>query len=149
MISADLVKHFVNAARALAAGKQDTGFTGNGFKKLDFVVKVPDESNPRKLTRKVFTALEQNPEKLSTPAIMARNGRKIIQIRDVDKGVLLGNVDVGENRFNSYDAVPTAVEIEDIENVLGDDAVEIGEAQVSAANSSGRPADNKSSRRVA
>lgn len=156
MISQQLVTAFTNAAVALANGRADTGYTGNGLKKLDFFVKVPSEDNPRKTLKKVFTAIEQNKDKLSTPAQMAKNGHLIIQIRDVERGILLGNVDVGEKRFNSYESVPTAMDIDDVVENLGDIALEEGEVQVSAARTSSpvdpeleEPAVRKSTRRAA
>lgn len=136
MISKDMVKHFVDAARALASGKKDTGFTGNGIRKLDFYVSVPDEANPRKTIKRVFTALEQNTDKLSTPAQRARSGHVVIQIRDNDKGILLGNVEVDENRFISYESVPMPVDIEEIEEVLGEEAIDSDEIEVTAARTS-------------
>lgn len=130
MISDDLVRAFQVAAQALSRGVKDTGFTGNGIKKLDF--KVGDQ---------VFTALEQNPDKLSVPAQLARKGHKIIQIRDVEKAVLLGNVDVTENVFNSYESVPQPVDIHDLASALRDKDVELpAKPAVRSANQSSRAA---------
>lgn len=133
MISPTLLMHFVNAAAALANGLKDTGFTSNGLRKLDF--KAADESGKAH----TFTAIEQNPNKLSVPAKLAREGHKIVQIRDDDAGVLLGNVDVDEKRFNSYEAIPTLLDISEIEKALGDNVVKPDEIQVTAARTAVPP----------
>lgn len=127
MISPSWVTAFVNAARALASGAKDSGYTGNGLRKLDFFVR--EGGKPR-----IFTAIEQNPNKLSVPGKLAREGHKIVQIRDDEAQVLLGNVDVAENRFNSYENVPSPVDISEIEASLGSDAVKSpDEVRVTAA----------------
>lgn len=126
MISESLVRAFLKASRALVLGKVDTGLTGNGLKKLDF--KAEDG---------IYTAIIQNPDKLSIPGKLAREGHQIVQIRDASQNVLLGNVDVTENRFNSYDAIPTVVDIDEIEDALGDEDIPEDEpVRITAARTS-------------
>lgn len=126
MISQSLATMFLNAARALATGAKDTGYTSNGLRKLDF--KLIEGGKP-----KVFTAIQQNPDKLSTPAKLAREGHQIIQIRDNEEARLVGNVDVTENRFNSYENIPNPVDISEVEQALGSHAARQGEVQITAA----------------
>jgi len=130
MLNELLIKAFVNAARALSGNIRDTGYTGNGLKKLDFVIKDGDNT-------RTFTAISQNPQKVSTPALLARRGFTIVQIKDDDTGKLLGHVNVGENRFNSYtEPVPQPVEISDIMESLGDLAItDSSDIQISGASS--------------
>lgn len=116
MISPTLIAAFTNAARALASGAKDSGYTGNGLRKLDFFVREGGRQT-------IFTAIEQNPNKLSVPGKLAREGHKIVQIRDDQKQALLGNVDVNENRWNSYENIPNPVDISEIEESLGSLAV--------------------------
>lgn len=127
MIGEGLVKAFTLAARALQTGAKDSGYTGNGLRKLDF--KVGD---------KIYTAVEQNPNKLSLPAQLQRKGHNIVQIKDNATNTLLGNVDVSENRFNSYDATPNPVDIEEIVSALPREAIEAADkVRIAPANSSG------------
>lgn len=129
MISDNLARAFANAARALSTGLLDTGLTGNGIRKLDF--KGPDGV--------IYTALEQNPNKISTPAKLAQQGHKIVQIRNDNEGILMGNFDVSENRFNSYDSTLQPVDIGDIEARLGEAALTSNEGIHVAATSTTRP----------
>lgn len=127
MIGEALIKAFTLAARALSTGAKDSGYTSNGLRKLDF-----------KIGNKIFTAVEQNPNKLSLPAQLKRSGHDIIQIRDDSTNTLLGNVDVTENRFNSYDATPNPVEIDEIVKALPREAVEAADhVRIAPANTSG------------
>lgn len=107
MIVSSLVNSFALAARALVSGQASSGLTSNGLKKLDF--KVGDQ---------VYTAMEQNLDKLSTPGALARKGHQIVQIKDDQTNILLGNVDLTEGSFNSYEATPTPIDINDIRKAV-------------------------------
>lgn len=130
-----LVRSFVTAAAALQTGLKDSGYTGNGLRKLDF-----------KVGNDTFTAIEQNPEKSSVPAMLARQGHDIVQIKSADTQELLGNVDLTEMRFNVYNnTAPAPVDIKDLENALGDrfpnmDRIRVTSAQGSPAVRSGNKA---------
>lgn len=103
----ELVSHFMSAARALETGAKDSGYTSNGLRKLDFTI-----------GGKVFTAIEQNPSKHSVPAMLARQGHQIVQVKDDETGHLLGNVDLTDKRWNSYETVPEPIDIVEIEKAL-------------------------------
>lgn len=144
MISDFLVQVFSKAAVALATGAKDTGMTSNGLRKLDFVVTNPNDP----AQKKIFTALVQNPTKLSTPGALAREGHKVIQIRDNDKNALLGNVDISpdnkEIRFNSYEAIPQPVDFGEIEAIVNNNEqpINIDNVKVTASRTA-TPVDFK------
>jgi hypothetical protein len=116
-------KAFVSAATALANNMKNSGFTGNGVKKLDF-----------KAGGRLFTALEQNMDKASVPGKLAREGRKIVQIRDGEDQVLAGFVDVDDKSFNAYSPAPNPIDISEIEKI-----VDVGDVKIQASGSSTRP----------
>lgn len=122
MIDQTLATLFLTAGRALMSGVKDTGFTSNGLKKLDF--RVGD---------KIYTALEANPNKLSLPAKLSREGHKIVLIRDSQELGLTGFVDVDEKTFNSFEQIPNPVDIEEIMDALGDELPRREEVKITAA----------------
>jgi|SRR5208337_366156 len=115
MFTERMIDCFQTAARALSLGLKDSGYTGNGLRKLDFVVEG-----------KTYTAIQQNPDKHSVPAQLAKQGHEVFQIKDDAAGVLLGNVDLTTEKWNDYGPTPKAIPIEEITKVVESAAVPAG-----------------------
>lgn len=101
-----LVNNFMTAAKALGSSIT-TGVTGTGMQKLDF-----------KANGKTFTAIQQNPNRFSGASKLAREGHKVVQIRDNDENILRGHIDLTDNSFTPYNAGTNPVEISEIEAAL-------------------------------
>lgn len=106
-MEASMINKFVAAARVLDLELVPPDRTSNGLKQLHF-----------KVDEKVFTAIEQNKEKLSGPAALAREDHRIYQIRDNAAGVLVGNVDLTARKFSQYNYQQEIIDIQDIEKAL-------------------------------
>ena len=105
-----LVNHFMSAAHALESGLRDSGYTSNGLRKLDFSIEG-----------KVYTAITQNPNKLSVPAQLAKAGHQVVQIRDDGAGKLLGFCDLTTKHWTDETGAPqNIVDIRDIEAAVSE-----------------------------
>lgn len=105
----ELIDQFVAAAQALDREAVPVGATSNGLKIINFTI-----------DGKIYSAIEQNPNKLSRPGLLAREGHKIVQIRDFAAAVLVGNVDITDRKFTPYNTTTDNVlDINEINEALG------------------------------
>lgn len=126
MFSDQVTADFGNAALAVSKEISGVSRTGNNLKRLDFFVDIEGK-------KKSFSAIEQNPQKVSGAAIAKRSGHDVVQIRDNDDNQLVGYVDVTARRFIPYSLTAGSVELDAVERDLGRDAFKPGDIQTTAA----------------
>ncbi len=106
MISNELAEAMYKAALNLLRKKVDDGYATTGVRQLFFSV-----------GNKSYTAIEQNPNARpgSLGLRLRAMGHEIAQIRDNDQGILLGNFDLTELRFNAYQQAPQPKTVEQLD----------------------------------
>lgn len=125
---------FVATAFALMnTEKLAYGFTSNGLRRYDF--QIGDVS---------YTAIEQNVDKISTPGQLAKEGNKIVQIRDSKAGNngLIGFVNLSDKTFNLYTSGGAQVsqDISEVQKVVNmDDFKNVVVKPAGSSTGTGRP----------